>query len=200
MNMYPQTLLVLKCAEDVTEEEINSVLSLAQLHDIEGTVVDKSSGQDIAKSTEGKCFSLVYLAGHGNYQQFGPKDGECQSWKEVAAELCGTACIQPGSVVFCACCHGGLHTVAHEFFCACPTVENVCGPRGSIFPTTLLVAFHVLMYNLFFRNAGPEEACRIAQEASGHAFTLHAQQEFLANSQPMFENSQSESFAPETTA
>jgi hypothetical protein len=44
----------------------------------------------------------------------------------------------------------------------------------------LLLGFHVLMYNILFRNGGPEQSCSLAQEATGHSYSLHSQQAFLA--------------------
>lgn len=173
-------LLLLKCAPDVSDDEVQGIRSLCALHGVEVQVVDKSNGGDIAGITAGACFSLVYVAGHGNFESVGPSSGACQSWSELALELCHAACIQPGGVVFSACCHGGLKTAAKAFFDSCPNVESLCGPKGTVYPQTLLLGFHVLMYNLLFRNGGPEQARNLAQEATGHAFNLYSQQAYLA--------------------
>lgn len=174
------SLLLLKCADDVSSAEVQGITSLCDLHGVKVIVVDKSAGQRIHEMAVGSCFTLVYVAGHGDFESVGSSSGTCQSWGQLALELCNAACIQPGGVVFCACCHGGLGTAAKAFFDSCPSVENVCGPRGSVFPQTLLLGFHVLMYNLLFRNGGPEQSCSLAQEATGHSYSLYSQQAFLA--------------------
>ena len=171
-------LLVLKCSGDLDKSEIDSVKNIAELHNVQPIVIDKAKGETIAFHTTWRCYSLAYIAGHGNFQSIGESCGPAQSWGALAEELCSAACMAPGAVLFCASCHGGLASAAEAFFDKCPSVENVCGPRGSVCAPTLLLGFHVLMYNLLFRNGGPEQSCSLAQQASGHAFSLHSQQEY----------------------
>ena len=74
-------LLVVKCAEDIEKWEIGMVKSLAQMHSIKVTIVDRAKGERIDEKTACKCFDMICLCGHGNIEEFG---GEaCQTWDDV---------------------------------------------------------------------------------------------------------------------
>ena len=177
--MYPNnSLLLLKCSDDIASNEIDAIKNLAELHSVQVLCVDKTIGETIQEKAAGTCFSLVYLSGHGSLSHFGGQSGACATWETVAIELCEAACLQDGASIFCACCRGGLANVALTFFEYCPSVEYVCGPRASTLPNTISLGFHVLMHNLLFRCCDADEACRLASLSTGHSFLIHDRQEF----------------------
>lgn len=170
-------LLVLKCSSDVCRDELEGVARVASLLEMQPVYVDKAGGENIYQKTEGHCFRAVYVAGHGDHAVIGEQHGACQRWDELAAELCAAACMQEDSVVFCACCYGGLRATALSFFRNCPRVESVCGPTSSISSASLFLAFHVVLHGLYFSNSSVDMACSRATNATQHCFAVHSQQE-----------------------
>ncbi len=167
-------LLILQKSSDVSEQELQVIASLNQLHGIEATVVNLCKNENIAEKTQSKCFQLVYLCGHGNIDVFGG-DGSCDTWTNVAAELCNATCTQ-NATIFCACCRGGLQSVAKAFFDNCNQVSFVCGPRADTTPHTLILGFHVFLYGLLFRSSDAETAAEAASHATGYKFQVHDRQ------------------------
>ena len=173
-------LLVLKCSSDVCHDEVEGIKAVASLLDMRPIIVDKSRGENIFQKTQGHCFRAVYVAGHGDHAAIGEQQGACQRWDDLAAELCAAACMQEDSVVFCACCYGGLRATALSFFRNCPNVESVCGPKSSISPASLFLAFHVVLHGMYFGNSSVDMACQRATNATQHTFNVHSQQDALS--------------------
>lgn len=173
-------LLVLKCSSDVCQDEVDGVAAVTSLLGMQPIYVDKARGENIFQKTKGHCFRAVYVAGHGDHAAIGEQQGACQRWDDLAAELCAAACMQEDSVVFCACCYGGLRATALSFFRNCPNVESVCGPTSSISPASIFLAFHVILHGVYFGNSSVDMACRRATDATQHCFTVHSQQEALS--------------------
>lgn len=176
IQQAPQ-LLILQKSADISEHELRVIQSLNQLHGIEATTVNLCNHESIAEKTRGKCFQLVYLCGHGNIGSFG-ESGNCESWSNVAADLCSAACTQ-NATIFCACCRGGLQSVAKAFFDNCSEVAFVCGPRADTYPNTLILGFHVFLYGLLFRRSDAETAAEAASHATGYKFQVHDRQTLL---------------------
>jgi hypothetical protein len=167
-------MIVLKCSSDVSSGEVEIARNVCTLLQIQPFYVDKSAGQDIARSVGGSCFNLVYLCGHGSISAFGdPGGGRCTDWRSVGDELRTAMCLNQGATVFCACCRGGLLTVAKALLETCPMVDFVCGPRSDIGANVLALGFHTVMYNIIFRQGDPIGAARLASEATGHQFAIH---------------------------
>ncbi len=179
----PKRMLVVRASPNVYDEEIDAVVDFAKIHEVEAELVDRTKG-DVIPTPDGKgCFSLIYLAGHGNMEALEQPDGAPPAlWDAVAMELCKSACMENGAIVFCACCHGGMRNVARAILKACQSVHFVCGPKSIVTIHTLALGFHTFLYNIFFRRSGADEACAIVSRATGHAFLTHDRQtELQAN-------------------
>jgi hypothetical protein len=180
LSELPQRMLVVRVSEHVFPEEIEAVIGFAKLHSIEAVVVDRTRGETIPLPDGRGCFALIYLAGHGNAEFLEqPNSAPPANWHDVAQELCQSACMVNGAVVFCACCHGGMRSVARAILQFCPSVHFVCGPKSTVTTHTLTLGFHTFLYNFFFRRAGADEACTIVSNATGHAFMAHDRQSEL---------------------
>jgi len=171
-----QELLIIQSAGDICDEEIKIIEAVSSLHHIDVSRVNLDAGENISSIPAGKCFDLIYLCGQGSVDGMG--GSFCKSWDEIAVEICNTTCTKNGATIFCACCRGGLKTVAKAFFNECPSVEFVIGPRSNIYPESLILAFHVVMYNIFFRKSEPPEAAAMACQSTGQEFIVHDQQQW----------------------
>ena len=63
--------------------------------------------------------------------------------------------------------------IASTLFDNCTQIDYVCGPKWSITQADLAAAFHVLLYNLEFRNEEPSVAVKRASKAVGYQFSFH---------------------------
>lgn len=183
LGELPKRMLVLRVSERVCPEEIAAIDGFAKLHEINTVIVDRTKGELIPEPDGKGCFALIYLAGHGNMEFLEQaNDAPPAHWKDVAQELCESACMVNGAVVFCACCHGGMRNVARAILQCCDSVHFVCGPKSTVTTHTLTLGFHTFLYNFFFRRAGADETCSIVSIATGHAFIAHDRQgELQAN-------------------
>lgn len=178
-----QTLLLIKASQDVCNDEIDTIRSVSSIHQIDTIVVDLTIGETIENKATGHCFDLIYLCGHGNFQGMGTEDGSVMTWDKISQDLCQTACTKPGATVFCACCRGGLLNAAISFFKNCGSVGFVVGPRSEIYPQSIILGFHAIMYNILFRKSEPDDACDAAYKATGKKFIVHDAQQYLAEGQ-----------------
>jgi hypothetical protein len=164
-------LLLVKVCASVFQEEIDAVQSICAMHKVDFVQVDQSKGEKIPTCEDQGEFSIVYLAGHGNFRAFG--DAEQVSWEQFAEQLCSAACLKVSSTIFAACCEGGMKSVALEVFKKCPRVGYVIGPKSLVTQQTLAQAFHSFLYNISFRKGGVDQAVRLMCESSGHTFLSH---------------------------
>ena len=172
-------LVLLKCSKDIDAHEMTLITSVCSLLGIDPYPVDKVAGETvkdkapgIKDKAPGMCFDAVYLAGHGAIDKFGSSTA-CVDWAAVAQDLSSSTCLNPGATVFCACCRGGLLTIAKALLKGCQTVDFVCGSRNNISANALALGFHTLMYNVVFRHGDPIEAAHLATEATGQHFAIH---------------------------
>jgi hypothetical protein len=180
LSELPRRMLIVRVSEHVFPEEIQAVVSFAKLHEIDIVIVDRTKGEVIPQPDGEGCFALIYLAGHGNMAFLEQANAAPPAnWNSVAQELCQSACMINGAVVFCACCHGGMRNVARAILKFCDSVHFVCGPKSTVTTHTLTLGFHTFLYNFFFRRAGADEACSIVSIATGHTFMAHDRQSEL---------------------
>lgn len=172
-------LLIIQCSRDIRSAEIAAVQACVSIHGLDTTHVNLCNNDKLDVLTANKCFRLAYICGHGNVSQVCNEEGNGVCWNDMASALCSTACMAPDAVVFCAACRGGLKTVAKSFFTNCPSVEYVVGPRADIYPPSLMLAFHVFMFNKIFRMSDAETAIEITSSATGFKFDAHSRQAFI---------------------
>lgn len=71
-------------------------------------------------------------------------------------------------------------SAAISFFKNCGSVDFVVGPRSEIYPQSIILGFHAIMYNLLFRKSEPDDACDAAYKVTGEKFIVHDAQQYLA--------------------
>jgi hypothetical protein len=141
------------------------------MHLVEVVEVNLSAGEVVPTCAQKGSFTIVYLAGHGSFRAFG--DTEQVEWSQFAKTLCNSACLEPSSTVFAACCEGGMKNVAIAVFKECPKVGYVIGPKSLVTQQTLAFAFHCFLYNVAFRKGGVDLAVEFMCSSSGHIFLSH---------------------------
>ena len=62
-------------------------------------------------------------------------------------------------------------------------VGFVVGPRSEIYPQSIILGFHTIMFNILFRKSEPDDACDAAYKATGKKFIVHDAQQYLAEDQ-----------------
>jgi hypothetical protein len=131
--------------------------------------------------TSGK-FDFLYIAAHGNHACFGENNPPLLTrWADFGVSLCVTQVMQPGSVLFMGCCHGGLKRVSLILFTNCPQIVSVCGPRWKVSTHEVAVATHVFLHNLLIAEEEPTVAAERTAAALGSSFPLYDRYELEAD-------------------
>lgn len=71
------------------------------------------------------------------------------------------------------CCRGGLKRVALQLFCACDSIDYVCGPRWTVTGADISAGFHIFIYNMVVRREQPSTAVHRASMGTGYDFFCH---------------------------
>lgn len=171
----PKRLLFIRATKDYdTElvEHIKGACTLLKVDFIEHTFTDVAAFEAYTK-TSGK-FDFLYIAAHGNHSCFGENHPlSTTRWADFGLSLCLTQIMQPGSVIFMGCCHGGLKRVALILFTNCPQIASVCGPKWKISRHEVAVAIHVFLHNLLIAEEEPIVAAERTAAALGSSFPFY---------------------------
>ncbi|HUY93194.1 MAG TPA: hypothetical protein VMV10_30980 [Pirellulales bacterium] len=127
-----------------------------------------------------RSFDLIYIAAHGAHHCFGEQVGPIARWADFAYVLCRTAALNPNSVLFMGCCHGGLKKVSLILFSLCEQVSSICGPRWTVNLSEVPVALHVFLHNLITNTVEPEVAAERTASALGIHFPYYNRYELEA--------------------
>jgi hypothetical protein len=79
------------------------------------------------------------------------------------------------------CCRCGLNEVAYEFFCYCPSIESVVGPRQSLDSIDMWIGFQFLLYNIEISGLNPIVACERVLSATDMRFTCFDRMETMSD-------------------
>jgi hypothetical protein len=94
-------------------------------------------------------------------------------WIDFGCEMCVSECMNEGCIFLLACCRTGLTQVAYDLFISCGKIEFVCGPRWTLRPNDLTIAFDVFIYNMEDRREQPNVAAQRMSQATGYEFTCY---------------------------
>lgn len=165
-------LLILKASTDVCPTEIGHITATAKLYQMAADIIEVNSAQELEKElNNGQKYDYVYLCAHANHQVFGDNQtGFNISWIDFGGILCQADCMNFGCIFLLACCRTGLNQVAYDLFWSCGKIEFICGPRWTLKPNDLTIAFNVFIYNMESRQTQPDEASKRMSEATGYSF------------------------------
>jgi hypothetical protein len=156
--------------------EVKHIRAVADILGMKSCTSDLAKADDLKHCLCGKGgkWDCVYIAAHANTEGFGEDEGEpFIRWYDLAVAICETKCLGNNAVLLLACCNGGMLRVAATLFSNCTQIDYVCGPRWSVTQADLAAAFHVLLYNLEYRNEEPAVAVDRASKAVGYQFSFH---------------------------
>lgn len=169
-------LLILRASSDVTKVEVNHIKAVANILDMSCCTSDLHKADDLKSCLcgNGDKWDCIYIAGHANTEGFGEDEGEpFIRWYDLAMTICETKCLENYAVLLLACCNGGMLRIASTLFSNCTQIDYVCGPKWSVTQADLAAAFHILLYNLEYRNEEPSVAVGRASNAVGYMFSFH---------------------------
>lgn len=172
-------LLILQANPERCDCEINQIHAIAEMLGMSCRFrqVDSAApkpAEEFKKSLESdEKADYVYLCAHADQHGFavgGEKTEEIICWNWFATGLCEAECLNKESILFLACCRGGLKRVAHEMFDWCADIDYICGPRWTVCSHDLVAGFHVFIYNMEVRHEQPSCAAYRASQATGYDF------------------------------
>ena len=160
-------LLIIKASGDISESELQNIVSQVELYGIETDKYEVSTKQELKDAlNNGNKYDYIYLATHGCDTSFGNVSGTLDvTWIKFAAMICSSECNKEGSVFLHSCCRGGLNQVAWQMFNCCNHIEFVCGPRNNITPVDLITAFNLFLFHVEVRNLDPVVAADKVRDA-----------------------------------
>jgi len=160
-------LLIIKASCDVSEPELQNIVSQVELYGIETDRFEVTSKEELKEAlNNGNEYDYIYLATHGCDTSFGNVSGTLEvTWIQFAALVCSSGCNKDGSVFLHSCCRGGLNQVAWQMFTCCNHIEFVCGPRNNITPVDLITAFNLFLFHVEVRNLDPVVAADKVRDA-----------------------------------
>lgn len=158
--MAQKEMLILVASEDIHAAEVVNVESQARLYGINSEISAVTSFEDLYKALKQQPKrDYIYLATHGCESYWGNISGTLSiQWMHFAACVCITEAMKPGAIFLHSCCRGGLNQVAHQMFSCCNKVEFICGPRSSLDPVDLVMAFNLFLYNIETKKVDPVRA------------------------------------------
>ncbi|WP_276373724.1 hypothetical protein [Chryseolinea sp. H1M3-3] len=169
-------LLIIKAASDVCPTEIAHIVATCKIFKMEVDVLNVENENELRNGLgSGTKYDYIYLCAHANHQVFGDNDEEGfnLSWSDFSGIMCESGCMNYGCIFLLACCRTGLTQVAYDLFCSCAKVEFVCGPRWTLNPNDLTIAFDVFIYNMEERKEQPDEAAKRMSLATGYTFSCY---------------------------
>lgn len=171
-----KNLLVIKASSDVCPTEVSHIRATCGIFKMGFKLIEVSSEDDLReKLRDGTKYDYIYLCAHANHMVFGDnqKDGFELDWIDFGVIMCEADCMNYGCIFLLACCRTGLTQVAYNLFLSCPNIEFVCGPRWTLKPNDLTIAFDVFIYNMEDRGEQPNVAARRMSKATGYDFSCY---------------------------
>ncbi len=170
-------ILILKAASDICQDEICKIEASAKHFQMEPTVIDVISLDDLKRELNYLNFKYdyIYLCTHANENGFGDSDSKSLdvTWERFGNILCTTNCMNYNCILLLAGCRTGLNRVAFDMFFSCGKIEFICGPRWKLIPQDLSVAFDVFIYNIEVRREEPKTAAYRMSQAVGFEFEFY---------------------------
>lgn len=181
--MVTKRLLFLRATEDYAAELVGHIMGVCGLLGIEFVEHAYTSVADFKSFCRDSAqFDFLYVDAHGNHSCFGEATPVISTrWVDFGVSLCETQVMNPGSVIFMGCCHGGLKRVALILFTSCPQIVSVCGPKWTISGHQVAVGIHVFLYNLIIAEEEPLEAAARTACAIGTSFPFYDRYELEAD-------------------
>lgn len=168
-------MLIIQASDKIGVCEVDTVLNLGRAFGMSVHVEDVrnlSSLFDAVDLHVPQSFDVIYLCGHANETHFGGDGSESDrkvavAWPLVSAAICEL--LRENSLVFLAACKGGLDQVAYDLYLGCESLDVVVGPAANVDGDSLLLAFHVMLYQRIVSKVTEQTAALAAELASRKA-------------------------------
>ncbi len=182
--MNKKILILRACGLPDEKHECDNIRIQAELYGIKVDDYCPKTNEELEGILgKGIEYDYIYLSSHGDKEGFCNEIGSINySWFDFGVVLCSSRCMKEDCIIMLSCCRGGLSQVAYDLFFCCNRISYIVGPRQSLIPDDMLIAFNVLMYNLTHRKVDPIVACEKIKLATDIRFVCYDRLETEAES------------------